>query len=145
MAAITICSMLSCVQLFATPWTVARQAPLSIGFSSKNTEMVCHFLLQRIFLTQGWKLYLLHFLHWHAVSLPLASPGKTSRWIVSFILFWPHCTACGILVLRPGIEPGPLHWERRILTTEPPRKCQWSALDEDYRWELKAHFFLITM
>ena len=23
----------SCVQLFATPWTVARQAPLSVGFS----------------------------------------------------------------------------------------------------------------
>ena len=25
--------MLSCVQLFVTPWTVARQAPLSMGFS----------------------------------------------------------------------------------------------------------------
>ena len=25
-----------------------------------------------------------------------------------FILFWPHCTACGILVTWPGIEPGPL-------------------------------------
>ena len=24
--------MLSCVQLFATPWTVVRQAPLSMGF-----------------------------------------------------------------------------------------------------------------
>ena len=24
---------LSCVQLFGTPWTVARQAPLSMGFS----------------------------------------------------------------------------------------------------------------
>jgi len=24
--------VLSCVQLFATPWTVARQAPLSMGF-----------------------------------------------------------------------------------------------------------------
>ena len=23
---------LSCVQLFATPWTIARQAPLSMGF-----------------------------------------------------------------------------------------------------------------
>ena len=25
-------SLLCCVQLFATPWTVARQAPLSMGF-----------------------------------------------------------------------------------------------------------------
>ena len=27
---------LSHVQLFATPWTVARQAPLSVGFSSQE-------------------------------------------------------------------------------------------------------------
>ena len=26
----------SCVQLFATPWTVARQAPLSIEFSRQE-------------------------------------------------------------------------------------------------------------
>ena len=34
------------VQLFASPWTVARQLPLSMGFSSKNTGVGCHFLLQ---------------------------------------------------------------------------------------------------
>ena len=28
--------MLSCVQLFATPWTVARQAPLSMEFPSQE-------------------------------------------------------------------------------------------------------------
>ena len=28
--------LLSCVQLFATPWTVAHQAPLSKGFSWQN-------------------------------------------------------------------------------------------------------------
>ena len=28
--------MLSCVQLFGTPWTVARQAPLSMGFSRQE-------------------------------------------------------------------------------------------------------------
>ena len=27
---------LSCVQLFATPWTVAHQAPLSMGFSRQE-------------------------------------------------------------------------------------------------------------
>ena len=27
---------LSCVRLFATPWTVARQAPLSVGFSRQE-------------------------------------------------------------------------------------------------------------
>ena len=36
----------------AIPWTVACQAPLSVGFSSKNIGMGCRFLLQGIFLTQ---------------------------------------------------------------------------------------------
>ena len=44
---------LNCVWLFETTWTVAHQAPLSMGFSSKNTGMGCHALLQGIFLTQG--------------------------------------------------------------------------------------------
>ena len=38
---------------FVTLWTVDRQAPLSMGFSSKNTGVGCHSLLQGIFLTQG--------------------------------------------------------------------------------------------
>ena len=43
-----------------TLWTVACQAPLSIGFSSKFTRVGCHFLLQGIFLTQGSDPGLLH-------------------------------------------------------------------------------------
>ena len=30
-----------------------------------------YFLLQGVFLTQGWNLYLLHLLYWQADSLPL--------------------------------------------------------------------------
>ena len=30
------CCRFSCVRLFVTPWTVARQAPLSMGFSKKE-------------------------------------------------------------------------------------------------------------
>ena len=44
---------LSRVQLFATPWTVAHHAPLFVGSSGRSTEVGCHFLLQRIILTQG--------------------------------------------------------------------------------------------
>ena len=44
---------ISHVQLFAAPWTVAYQAPLSMDFPGNSTGMDCHFLLQRIFLTQG--------------------------------------------------------------------------------------------
>ena len=60
----------------ATQWTIACQAPLSTGFSSKNTRAGCHALLQGIFLTQGLNLNLLYLLHWQVGSLPLAPPGK---------------------------------------------------------------------
>ena len=45
--------VLSRARLSATPWTVSRQAPLSMGFPSKNTGVGCRFLLQGTFLTQG--------------------------------------------------------------------------------------------
>ena len=61
----------SCLS-FATPWTVAHQAPLSMGFSRKNTGGSCHFLLQGIFPTQGLNLSLLGLMHWQADSLPLS-------------------------------------------------------------------------
>ena len=50
-------SSFSCVWLFATPRTVALQAPLSMGFSRQE---YCHFLLQGIFPTQGSNPCLLH-------------------------------------------------------------------------------------
>ena len=42
---------LSRVRLFATPCTVAYQAPQSMEFSRKSTGVGCHFLLQGIFPT----------------------------------------------------------------------------------------------
>ena len=51
--AVRVCTLshFSCVRLFATPWTVTHQAPLSMD---KNTGVGCHApLLQGIFLTQG--------------------------------------------------------------------------------------------
>ena len=42
----------------------------------KITRVGCHTILQRIFLTQGSNLYLLHLLHWLAGSFSLAPPGK---------------------------------------------------------------------
>ena len=36
---------LSHVRLFGTPWTVAYQAPQSMGFSGKSTGVGCHCLL----------------------------------------------------------------------------------------------------
>ena len=57
------------VRLFATPWTIACQSPLSRqDFPGKNTGAGCHFLLWHVFPTQGLNPCLLH---WQVDSLPL--------------------------------------------------------------------------
>ena len=63
---------LSCVQFFATPWTVAHQSSVHEMFS-KNTRVGCHFLLQGIFPTKGLNLCLLHL---QVDSLPLFHLGS---------------------------------------------------------------------
>ena len=69
--------VLSHVQLFATPWTVARQTPLVHGiFPGKNTGAGHHFLLQGIFLNQGLNPCVLSLLHWQADCLPLCHLGS---------------------------------------------------------------------
>ena len=57
---------------FETPWTVAHQAPLSMGFSRQEYWSWFKSLLQEIFLTQELNPRLLRLLHWQAGSLPLA-------------------------------------------------------------------------
>ena len=59
-ATLVLPQLLSCVQLFATPWTAALRLLRAQDFPGKNTRVDCHFLLQGIFLTQGLNLDLLH-------------------------------------------------------------------------------------
>ena len=89
------------------PQGLARQAPLSLGFSS--AEVGCHFLLQGIFPTQGSNSCLPHLLHCRRV-LYLGPPGKpatytrstsTSRLLpspVCFPGFWISYDLCRELV-----------------------------------------------
>ena len=70
------CDCLSVSKLFLTVcdlWTVAHQAPLSMGFPGKNTGVGCQFLLQGIFSNQGSNPCLLH---WQVDSLPLSHQGS---------------------------------------------------------------------
>ena len=67
--------LVSHVQLFVTPLTVAYEAPLSMGFSRQEYWSGCHFLLQGIFLTQELNLHLLYLLNWQADSLLLSHLG----------------------------------------------------------------------
>ena len=70
-----VVSRFSYVWFFATLWTVAHMAPLSMGFS-RQEYWSCYALLQGIFLTQGLNPCLLHLLCWQACSLLLPPPGK---------------------------------------------------------------------
>ena len=65
--------LVTVVWLFATLWTVARLAPLSMVFSRQDTGVGCHFLLQGIFLTHWSNLCLLP---WQAGSFPLSHQGS---------------------------------------------------------------------
>ena len=69
-------SHFSRVQLFVTLGTVARQTPLSMGFSRQEYGSGLHALLQGIFPTQESNSCLSCLLHQQVGSLPLVPPGK---------------------------------------------------------------------
>ena len=64
--------LLQCVWFLAVLWTVARQAPLSMGFSRQE----CWSGLPCPPPSDLPDLGILPLLHWQAVSLPLVPPGK---------------------------------------------------------------------
>ena len=73
---ISLC-VFSHVRLSVTPWTIARQTPLSMEFSRQEYwSGNCHFLLQGVFPTQGSNLNLLH---WQVDSLPLCHQGSSDN------------------------------------------------------------------
>ena len=61
--------LLSRVQLFVVPWTVAPRLLRPWGLPGENTGVGCHFLLQGVSPTQGSNPRLLH---WRAGSLSLS-------------------------------------------------------------------------
>ena len=67
---------------FVTPWSVPIRLLCPWDFPGKNTGVGCHFLLHRIFLTQGLNLCLLH---QQVDSLPLHHLGSLSPLV--FILY----------------------------------------------------------
>ena len=63
--------MVSCAQVFVTPWTAAHWASLSVGFSrQENIGVGCHVFLQGLFLTQGLNPLLLYLLHSLLTTVP---------------------------------------------------------------------------
>ena len=69
-------SHFSCIWLFATLWTVAHQAPLSLGFPRQEHWNGLPFPSPGRLPDPGIEPGLLCVLHWQVGSLPLAPPGK---------------------------------------------------------------------
>ena len=72
----SLLSRFSCVRIFATPWTAARQAPLSMEFSRKEYWSGLPCPPPGIFPTAGLNPHLLCLLHWQGGSLPLVPRGE---------------------------------------------------------------------
>ena len=109
------CSVaLSHVRHFASPWTVALQAPLSMDFPGKNTGLSCHFLHQGIFLTQGSKLHLLCVLYHRQILYSWAI------WEALLLL-----TKHSLKPLRPQHVQGSLsdHWQQPLALLGVFLKC----------------------
>ena len=70
------CAVTQSCPTLCDPMDCSCQAPLSMGFSRPEYWSELPFLLQGIFLTQGWNPSLLCLLHWQAGSVPLVLPGK---------------------------------------------------------------------
>ena len=75
---VVVVESLSHVRLFVTPWTVARQAPLSLGILQTRILEWVVMPPSRVFPTQGSNLCLLHLPALAGGSLPLVPPGKPS-------------------------------------------------------------------
>ena len=82
--------MLSCfshVQLFATLWTVAHKAPLSMGFPSQEYWSGLPCPPPGDLPDQGLNSYLLRLLDWHVNSLPVA-PHSCDYLLVRLKVSW---------------------------------------------------------
>ena len=99
---VCVLSRFSCVRLY-DPMDCSLPGSSVHGDSpGKNTGVVCHSLLQGIFLTQGLNLCLLCLLHWQGDSLPLAPPVVAVVQSLSHVGLWDSmdCSTSGFLVLH---------------------------------------------
>ena len=76
---------------FVTPWIVAHQAPLSMGFPGKNAGVGCHFLLQGIFPPRD------------RTQVSCLASNLFTVWAPSDQIRWPssHLILCRPLLLLP--------------------------------------------
>ena len=79
-------NMVNCVRLFVTPWSVAHQAPLSMGFSRQEYWSGLPFPSPGDLPDPGIEPSLLCLRHWQMDSLPRAPPRKP--YFVTLLPLW---------------------------------------------------------
>ena len=92
--------MLSRVRLFATPWTVARQAPLSLGFSRQEHWSGLPYSLGGLPDPGSCT----HLLPWQVYSLPLGRLGSPE------LQYWASCSVAGGILVLGSASPAVTRW-----------------------------------
>ena len=82
---VCVLSCFSCVRLFATQWTIAHQAPLSMVFSRQENWSGLPCPPPGDLTDPGIKPATLCLLHWQVGSLPLMPPGAVMA-TVSYLM-----------------------------------------------------------
>ena len=87
----------SCVPLFATLWTVADQAPLSMGFSRQEYWSGLPCPSPGALPDPGIEPASLWLLHWQVGSLPLVPPGKPRDYEQNILEKWSDPVGSAVL------------------------------------------------
>ena len=144
-------SHFSCFPLLAALWTVASQAPLSMGFSRQEYWSGLPFPFPGIFPTQGWNLHLFHLLHWQADSLlesvrlhepfnetiRAKTPGLEQRGWTTADSSWPqreNLPQNGV-----NIQEMTKRWTESSGVRTPGSSCAWKP-DILVKWDSKFPF-----
>ena len=94
----------------------SHQAPLAMGFSSKNTAVGCHFLLQGIFPTQGSNSSLLSLLHCRQILYHLSHNPKSNSILHTWGYQYTDLSGGGLQTPSPKPQPR----SKRADNTETP-------------------------
>ena len=102
----SVVSHFSYVWLFATLWTVACQAPLSLGFSRQEYWSGLPCVSPGDLPDQGIEPVSFSLLHWQMGSLPLVSPVKWKSFHCVWLFVTPWTVACQSPMSMEFSRPG---------------------------------------
>ena len=119
------------VWLFVTQWTVACQAPLSMGFSRQEQWSGLPCPPPGDLPTQGSNPCLLCLLHWQVSSLPLSHQGV--KVYFSPVFYQGECWWSGSFLCRKIQELGSFHFVNYIVCPPLTRSLESSL----FNWEVE--------